>query len=97
MLIQIVLFGGGVIFGTRSTRYLQNRQLIHDSLNKTHASKPKLKSSGLYKKTKTSLRAAKEIIKISMSGGKLRDQQIKQISIMGDNQLDSSEACLSKI
>ncbi len=97
MLIQIFLFGGGVIFGTRSTRYLQNRQLINDTLNKNQSYKPKpkskqkVKSSNFYQKTKTGLLAAKEVIKISMSGGELREQHIKQMTIVDENhQLDAS-------
>lgn len=93
MLIQMLLFGGGVIFGTRSTQYLQNHQLIHDTLNKIQASKPKrkVKPSSLYQKTKTGLLAAKEVIKISMSGGELRDQHIKQMAGLDENhQLDAS-------
>lgn len=98
MLMQILLFGGGVIFGTRSTRYLQNRQLTHDTLNKIQASKPnkpkrKVKPSSLYQKTKTGLLAAKEVIKISMSGGELREQHIKQMAGVDENhQLDASAA-----
>ncbi len=93
MLIQILLFGGGMIFGTRSTRYLQNRQLINDTLNKNQLAKPKrkLKPSSLYKKTKTGILAAKEIIKISISGGELREQHIKQMTTMDEvHPLDAS-------
>lgn len=82
-----------MIFGTRSTRYLQNRQLINNTLNKGQPSKPKLKvkPSSLYQKTKTGILAAKDIIKISMSGGELRDQHIKQMTIVDENhQLDAS-------
>ncbi len=95
MLVQILLFGGGMIFGTRSTRYLQNRQLINGTLNKNQLSKPKRKpkSSNLYKKTKTGILAAKKIIKISISGGKLREQHIKQMTTMDENHpLDTSAA-----
>ena len=98
MLIQILVFGGGVIFGTRSTRYLQNRQLINDTLSKSQPSKlkQKVKPSSLYQKTKTGILAAKEIIKISMSGGELRDQHIKQMTIVDENhQLDASSSASS--
>lgn len=96
MLIQILFFGGGVMLGTKSTRYLQNRQLINDTLNKNQASKSKLKArpSSLYQKTKTGILAAKEVIKISMSGSQLREQHIKQMTIVDENhQLDASASC----
>ncbi len=103
MLVQMLLFGGGVLFGTRSTRYLQNRQLINDTLNNSQLSKPKrkVKPSSLYQKTKTGLLAAKEVIKISMSGGELREQQIQQMTIVDDNHqlhasASSSERKLNK-
>jgi len=87
MLSQIILFGGGVFLGTRSTRYLQNRQLVNDALNKSQASKCKLrvKPPSLYQKTKTGLLAAKEIIKISISGGELRKQHIRQMTAVAEN------------
>ena len=95
MLIQLLVFGGGVIFGTRSTRYLQNRQLINGTLNKSQAfkSKRKVKPPSLYQKTKTRILAAKDVINISMSGGELREQHIKQMTIVDEHdQLDASAA-----
>ena len=87
MLSQIFLFSSGVFLGTKSTRYLQNRQLVSDTLNKSQASKlkRKVKPSSLYQKTKTSLLAAKEVITISISGGELRAQHIKQMTTVGKN------------
>lgn len=92
--MQIVLFGGGVIFGTKSTQYLKNRQLINNTLNKKQLSKAKpkkkVKSANLYQKTKTGLLAAKEIITISISGGELREQHIKNMTSVAENQPDDS-------
>ena len=94
MLIQILLFSGGVMFGTRTTRYIKNRQLTHNILNKKQLSKPKskqqVKSSSLYQKTKNGLLAAKKIINISMSGGELREQHIKQMAGMDENHLSDT-------
>jgi len=63
MLIQILLFSGGVIFGTKSTQYLQNRQLVNDTLNKNQTSKQKVKSSSLYKKPKLACLQLKKSLK----------------------------------
>ncbi len=114
MLMQLFFFSGGVLFGTRSARYLQNRQLVNDtlnkSLNKSQPSKRKLghrkrhkktrlkvRPSSLYYKTRTGILSVKEAIKISISGGELREQHIKQITGVDDkHQLAISEAKLNR-
>ncbi len=99
MLVQILLFSGGVVFGTSSTRYLKNRQLINDTLNKSQHSKLKqtARPASLFQKTRTGLLAAKQIIKISMSGGELREQHIKQMAnVDQSHQLDASQVKLNK-
>jgi len=93
MLIQILLFGSGVYLGTKNNRYIQNRQLKNDALNKSQPSisSRKVRPSSLYQKTKSSLLAAKKIIKISISGGELREQHIKQMTNEDKNSsLDAS-------
>lgn len=57
MLIQILIFGGGLVFGAKHRKYRQ--------------------------KSKTALLSIKNTIRISSSGGELRQQQLKQVAIDG--------------
>ena len=98
MLIQILAFGSGLVFGVKNKNYRQKLQSIN-SLNKSQALKPKSspKITNIYQKGKTGLLAVKKVIKISMSGGELRHQQFKQMATVdGDHQLDASEIKLDR-
>jgi len=94
MLIQILMFGGGLVFGVKNKKVRQKLQLLKPQ-NKSLVAKSA--TSKLPNKVKTSLIAAKNIIKISMSGGGLRQQQIKQMASVDENhQLDASEIKLDR-
>jgi len=94
VLIQILIFGGGLVLGVKNKKVRQKLQLI-TTQNKSQVPKPT--SSRLPDKVKTGFIAAKNIIKISMSGGGLRQQQIKQMaSVDGNHQLDGSEIKLDR-
>jgi len=94
VLIQILMFGGGLVFGVKNNKVRQKLQSIK-SQNKNQVLKPT--SSRLPQKVKTGLLGAKKVIKISMSGGGLRQQQIKQMaSVDGNHQLDVSEIKLNR-
>ena len=88
------MFGGGLVFGVKNNKVRQKLQSIK-SRNKNQVLKPT--SSRLPQKVKTGLLGAKKVIKISMSGGGLRQQQIKQMaSVDGNHQLDVSEIKLNR-
>ena len=88
------MFGGGLVFGVKNNKVRQKLQSIK-SQNKNQVLKPT--SSRLPQKVKTGLLGAKKVIKISMSGGGLRQQQIKQMaSVDGNHQLDVSEIKLNR-
>ncbi len=92
MLIQILIFGSGIILGSRNRK---NRQkfLSTKSSNNLLTSK----SPTLYHKSKTSIRRLRKAIKISVSGSELRHQQLKQISNKGSNyQLNAAEIKLDR-
>jgi len=94
MLIQILMFGGGLVFGVKNKKVRQKLQLIKPQ-NKSLVAKSA--TSKLPNKVKTGLIAAKNVIKISLSGGGLRQQQIKQMaSVDESHQLDASEIKLDR-
>jgi len=88
------MFGGGLVFGVKNKKVRQKLQLIKPQ-NKSLVAKSA--ASKLPNKVKTGLIAAKNVIKISMSGGGLRQQQIKQMASVDENhQLDASEKKLDR-
>jgi len=82
MLIEILLISG-LAFGIKKSQ----RQPKTGS-NKSQPLKPK--SSDLYQKSKTSLQAFKKLFMISLSGGEVRHQQLKQM-VTVDNQANASD------
>jgi len=89
MLIEILLISG-LAFGIKKSQ----RQPKTGS-NKSQPLKPK--SSDLYQKSKTSLQAFKKVIMISLSGGEVRHQQLKQmVTVEGDNQANAFHKKLDK-
>lgn len=92
MLIQILIFGSGLILGARNRKYCQ-KPLSVKSPNKVLTSKP----PSLYRKSKTNIQMLKKAIKVSVSGSELRYQQLKQISNVDDNhQLNAAEIKLDR-
>ena len=94
MLFQILMFGGGAVLGIKNQRYLENRKLIKNALQKKQP--PKQKASGLHQIRNTSLLAVKKVFSISMRNGELRHQQLKQISTADDNQTNRIEKKVDK-
>jgi len=80
MLIEIFVLSS-LAFGIKN--YKLNQQKT--ASNKKQPLKPK--SSNLYQKIKTSLQAVKKVSMISLTGGEVRHQQLKQmVTVEGDNQ-----------
>lgn len=103
MLIQALMFGGGAALGVTSIRYIQNRQLVSNILNKKQLptisrKKAKQKStlSSLYQKGKTGFLAVKKVFSISISGGEIRQQQLKQMGAIDDNQANEDEKTVDR-
>ena len=95
MLIQILAISSGLIFGAKIKNFRQKRSQYH--LFKNQRLIPKKKPSSLFQKGKAGVLSTKEIITISLSGGKLRDQHFAQISTLNDSQqLDASEIKLNR-
>ena len=89
MLIQILIFGSGFVFGVKNKKYHQKRLAL------------KSKQSRLYQKGKTGLRTIKKAIKVSISGSELRHQHINQMATVagkadGIQPLDASEIKLDR-
>lgn len=80
MLIQVLIFGGGLILGTRKRKHRLKLPSVNSS-NKSSTSK----SSSLYLKSNTSIQTLRKAIKISVSGSELRHKQLKQMSNIGQN------------
>jgi Cu2+-exporting ATPase len=98
MLIQFLALSGGLALGIKNYQYHQKRQLKNASI-KSQPLKPKLKpkSSNLYHKGKTGLLAIKKVFMISLSGGEVRHQQMKQMATVdGDKQANASEKKLDR-
>lgn len=107
MLIQILMFGGGVTLGATSFRYAQNRQLVRNTLNKNQLpdksrkrvrkkARQKSSSPSLYQKGKTGLLAVKKVFSISITGGEVRQQQLKQMGAIDDNQASEEEKTVDR-
>mgnify|MGYP001544763569 FL=1 len=108
MLIQILMFGGGAALGATSAQYIQNRQLVRNALNKKQLpatksrkkvrkkAQHKSRSSSLYEKGKTGLRAVKKVFSISITGGEVRQLQLKQMGAKIDNQAYEDEKIVDR-
>lgn len=102
MLFQVLAFGSGLVFGMKNKNYRQKLLVKSGSNKRLNKSQPlKVKSTpkltNIYQKSKNSLLAVKKVFNISMSGGELRHQQIKQMSPAGgDIQANASEKKLDR-
>jgi len=107
MLMQILMFGGGAVLGVTNIRYIQNRQLVRNTLNKKQLpaksrkklqkkAKQKSSSSSLYQKGKTGFLAVKKVFSISISGGEVRQQQLKQMGAIDNNKANEDEKIVNR-
>jgi Cu2+-exporting ATPase len=87
MLIEILLISG-LAFGIK-----KSQRQPKTASNKSLQGCPK--SSSLYQKSKTSLQAFKKVIMISLSGGEVRHQQLKQM-VTVDNQANAFQKKLDR-
>jgi len=95
MLIQILAIGSGFVFGTKINKIRQKHSKYHSIKNQMLTQKRG--KTSLFQKVKTSVLSTKEVINISMSGDKLREQQLTRISNMENSQqLTSSEKKLNR-
>lgn len=91
VLIEILVLSS-LAFGIKN--YHQQRQSKKGS-NKSLQRWPK--SSNLYQKSKTSLQAFKKVFMISLTGGKVRHQQLKQmVTVEDDNQATAYQKKLDR-
>lgn len=92
MLIQIVIFGGGLILGTKNKKIRRKFQsLAHNNRNLRSA------LSSKYRSDKRVIQVLKKVIKISVSGSQLRHQQQRKISgVGGSHQLSVAEKKLDR-
>ncbi len=101
MLMQILILGSGVALGASNIRSMQNRKLVRNALNKNQlpqsGKKPRQKStsSSLFQKGKTGLLAVKKVFSISITGGELRQQQLKQMGLKA-NQVNEDERTVDR-
>ena len=92
MLIQILVFGTGLVFGVKNKKYRQKLN-SRNRINQSPAPKP----SSLYQRGKTGLQVVKKVIEISTSGSDLRQQQLKHMSTVDEShQRDADEKKLDR-
>ncbi len=96
MLVQILIFGSGLVLGARNRKYRQKLRSTR-CINKKPLLKATPKPPSLYQKSKTGIHVIKKVIEVSTVGSDLHQQHLKQISSEnGEHQLDASEKKLDR-